>query len=77
MTQRQSFAVLIAHMTLALAVLMAATFLCYTGKLDASAVVALMGAAIALLGGNAKELGQSITNGGPKPDYRLMAQTDP
>ncbi len=76
-TQRQSFAVLIAHMVLALAVLLSATMLCYSGKLDASAVIALFGAAVGLLGGNAQTLGASIVNGGPKPDYKQLAQTNP
>jgi hypothetical protein len=76
-TQRQSFAVLIAHMILSLAVLISASLLCYTGKLDASAVIALFGAAVGLMGGNAQALGASIVNGGPKPDYRQMGQSDP
>lgn len=64
-------------MVLSLAVLGAATLLCYAGKLDASAVVALFGAAVALLGSNAKDLGTGIVNGGPKPNYDKLAQSDP
>lgn len=64
-------------MVLSLAVLGAATLLCYAGKLDASAVIALFGAAIGLLGSNAQTLGTGIINGGPKPNYDKLGATDP
>lgn len=64
-------------MVLSLAVLGAATLLCYAGKLDASAVIALFGAAIGLLGSNAQTLGNGIVNGGPKPNYDKLAASDP
>lgn len=74
MTQRQSFALLIAHMLLALGILAAATVLCAIGKLQADAVIALFGAAVGLLGGNAQSLGQAAINGGPKPDLTKLAE---
>lgn len=77
MTQRQSFAVLVVHAVVALSILLAATILCYAGKLDASAVVGLFGTAIALLGVNSGQLGQQIINGGPKPNYDKLGQNDP
>jgi hypothetical protein len=64
-------------MILASMVLGAATLLCYANKLDSSAVIALFGAAVGLLGGNAQSLGASIVNGGPKPDYGKLAASDP
>lgn len=77
MTQKQSFAVLVVHAIVALSILLAATVLCYSGKLDASAVVGLFGTAIALLGVNSGQLGQQIINGGPKPNYDKLAVNDP
>lgn len=77
MTQRQSFAVLVVHGVVALAILLAATVLCYAGKLDASALVGLFGTAIALLGVNGAQLGSQIVNGGPKPNYDKLAKSDP
>lgn len=77
MTQRQSFAVLVAHSVVAIAILIAATVLCYAGKLSADAVVALFGAAIGLLGANAQSLGSQVINGGPKPNYDKLAVSDP
>jgi hypothetical protein len=77
MTQKQAFATLLAHSVVALAILIAATVLCYAGKLSADAVVALFGAAIGLLGANAQTLGGQVINGGPKPNYDKLAQTNP
>lgn len=77
MTQRQSFAMLVAHSLVAVAILIAATVLCMAGKLDASAVIALFGAAIGLLGANGQTLATQVVNGGPKPDYNKLAITDP
>lgn len=77
MTQRQAFATLIAHSIVALSILIAATVLCYAGKLSADAVVALFGAAIGLLGANAQVLGGQVINGGPKPNYDKLAVSDP
>lgn len=77
MTQRQAFATLIAHSVVALAILIAATVLCYATKLSADAVVALFGAAIGLLGANAQTLGAQVINGGPKPNYDKLAQSNP
>lgn len=68
---------MIAHMILALSVLVAASILCAIDKLDSSAVIALFGAAIGLLGGNAQSIGTAVINGGPKPDYRMVAQVAP
>lgn len=77
MTQRQSFAVLVVHALVAIAVLSAATVLCYSGKLDSSAVIALFGTAIGLLGANGQALATQAINGGPKPDYNKLAQSNP
>lgn len=77
MTQRQSFYVLVAHLIVTIAVLIAATVLCGIGKLDQNAVVALFGAAIGLLGANGQSLGSAVINGGPKPDYNKLSQSDP
>lgn len=77
MTQRQSFAVLVVHGLVAVAVLAAATLLCYSGKLDSGAVIALFGTAIGLLGANGQTLATQAINGGPKPDYNKLAQSNP
>lgn len=77
MTQRQSFAVLVVHGLVAVAVLTAATILCYAGKLDSGAVIALFGTAIGLLGANGQTLATQAINGGPKPDYNKLATTNP
>lgn len=77
MTQRQSFAVLVLHAVVALSILLAATVLCYSGKLDASAVVGLFGTAIALVGVSSSQFSQQVTNGGPKPDYTKLALSNP
>lgn len=75
MTQAQSFRLLIAHMAVALGILAGATVLCAIGKLQSDAVIALYGAAVGLLGGNAQSLGQAAINGGPKPDLTKLAQS--
>lgn len=60
-------------MIVSLAILAAATTLCAIGKLQSDAVIAIYGAAIGLLGGNAQSLGSAAINGGPKPDLNRMA----
>lgn len=75
MTQGQSFRVLIAHMFVSILILAGATTLCALGKLQSDALIAIYGAAIGLMGGNAQSLGTAAINGGPKPNLDRMAET--
>lgn len=68
---------LVVHAVIAIAVLAAATLLCYSGKLDSGAVIALFGTAIGLLGANGQTLATQAINGGPKPDYNKLARENP
>lgn len=77
MTQRQSFGVLIAHGIIALALLASAAALCALGKIDAAAFTGLAGAVLGFAGGAGITQGQAIINGGPKPDYTKLGQSDP
>lgn len=69
--------VIIAHMVMGIAVLTGATVLCALGKLQSDSLVVLYTAAIALIAGNAKSLGDAAINGGPKPDLTKLAESDP
>lgn len=69
--------VLLAHMLVALGIITAATVLCAIGKLQSDALIALYGAAVGLLGGNAQSLGAAVINGGSKPDLTKLAESSP
>lgn len=77
MTQRQAFVALIAQSVVAIAVLVCATVLSASGHIDASAVTALFGAAIGLVGPATVSLGARAMNGGPQPDYATLARVAP
>jgi hypothetical protein len=76
-TQRQSLAVLLAQSVVAIAVLTASTVLAAMGKIDGAAVTAIYGAAIGLIGPATVTLGSAVINGGPRPDYRQLANASP
>jgi hypothetical protein len=69
--------VLIAHGLIALALITTTTVLGALHILDASAVTAIFGAVLGFAGGAGISQGAAIINGGPKPDMRLLGQTDP
>lgn len=77
MTQRQSFGVLIAHGVLAALLIVAASVLAALHVLDASAVTAIFGAVIGFAGGAGISQGSAIINGGPKPDWTKMVESNP
>lgn len=76
-TQRQSLAILLAQTVVAVAVLVAATVLAALDKIDGAAVTAIYGAAIGLVGPATVTLGSAMINGGPRPDYRQLANASP
>lgn len=76
-TQRQSLAVLLAQSLVAVCVLTAATVLGALDKIDGSAVTAIFGAAIGLVGPATVTLGSAVINGGPRPDYKQMINSSP
>lgn len=74
-TQRQSLAILLAQTAVAVAVLTAATVLGAMDKIDGSAVTAIFGAAIGLVGPATVTLGSAVINGGPRPDYKQIVNS--
>jgi hypothetical protein len=76
-TQRQSLFILLAQTAVAMCVLVAATVLGAMDKIDGSAVTAIFGAAIGLVGPATVTLGGSMLVGGPRPDYKQLANASP
>jgi hypothetical protein len=65
------FSVILVQAGIALAVLVAATFLAATDKLQGEAVTALFGMAIALAGQTASAASQASAGTGPNPPTRI------
>lgn len=77
MTQRQSFYVLVMQGIIALAVVSSVSLLGWGGVLSGEAVTGVIGAVLGLAGGASVAQSSAIINGGPKPDWTKLVESNP